>query len=64
MGDLQRDRVVEVDFDEDNSRKSVITLYYDTVKGLRDKGVPVPSMNEPNPFPAEPTRARYTCPDA
>lgn len=65
MGDLQRDRVVEVDFEEDNSRKSVITLYYDTVEGLKNKGVPIEYLNplNPDPFPAEPRTAMY-CPDA
>lgn len=65
MGDLQTDRVVEVSFEEDNNRKSVIILYYDTVEGLKNKGVPIEYLHPltPDPFPAEPRTACY-CPDA
>jgi len=50
-----QDRTRRVDFDRDLERKSVIALYYDTVDGLRDKGVPVDAVvGCPNPFPGEP----------
>lgn len=61
MGQEKYDRVVKVDFEPDDNRKSVIKLYYDTVEGLRRKGVPIDG-NEPNPFPGEPDN--LYCPDA
>lgn len=54
-GDSLEDRVRRVDFDRDQNQKSVVALYYDTVDGLRQKGVPVDTVvGCPNPFPGEP----------
>ncbi len=54
-GESIRDRTRRVDFDRDLTRKSIVALYYDTVDGLRDKGVPVDAVvGCPNPFPGEP----------
>lgn len=61
MGNTVRDEVEEVSFSEDVSRRKIVKLYYDTVEGLRSKGVPV-NVNTANPFPAE--QSQYYCPDA
>jgi hypothetical protein len=54
-GESIRDEVRQVEFDRDTNRKSIVALYYDTVDGLREKGVPVDTVvGCPNPFPAEP----------
>lgn len=60
MGNTVRDEVYEVDFAEDATKRSIVKLYYDTVEGLRSKGVPV--HVGANPFPAE--QSQYYCPDA
>lgn len=54
-GESIQDNVMRVDFDRDHARKSIVALYYDTVDGLRDKGVPVDTVvGSPDPFPGEP----------
>jgi len=54
-GESIQDRTMRVDFDRDLNRKSIVALYYDTVNGLKEKGVPVDTVvGCPNPFPGEP----------
>lgn len=63
MGDYVDSHVKEVHFNADESRKSMIVLYYDTPNSLRRRGVPIDRhVDGPNPFPNEP-RNLY-CPDA
>jgi len=52
-GENKADYVSSVVFDRDESRKTMVVLYYDTIESLRNKGVPIDThIGIPQPFPA------------
>jgi hypothetical protein len=53
FGREQVSRVTTVKFERDDRTKEVITLYYDTAKGLEGRGIKVYTFDEPNPFPGQ-----------
>ena len=45
----------------DENSKEIIVLYYDSIDGLRAKGIPMEVISRPNPFPKEPHK--FYCPE-
>ena len=61
-GQSVESHVTTVNFERDEACSQRIVLYYDTVKALRKKGVPIDThIGTPRPFPAD--QSDYYCPE-
>lgn len=58
FGNKEEHKVINVNFDKDDSTQTLLAMYYDTRKGLEKRGIKVvykpkkPVIQKPNPFPS------------